>query len=507
MSTLPIRGRLTLWYGGVLAAILAVMSVAAYARYRAAAWKAFDEGLLGSLDAVEGALREEVREVAQESAPASPGTAIPPSEIVRRAAQTTVDEFRLTGPIAEIRSGERAEIPLARAGETSTEKSLFAQDAWARLAHAEAAGAAFAAAGPGRRVAVRRFQPSPDLPSLTVAIADRTDRVEETLAAIRLSLLELGAAGLALALLGGYWLATGALRPIAALTAQAARMAEASDPGGTHRLAIRNPDDELGRLAATFNRLLDRLDTAHEQLKSFIAETAHELKTPVAIVRAEAELTLSAPRTPEAYRESLAAIAAESARLSQRVGDLTLLAEGQTLTHPLERRLVDLGELAHEVRRSLRPVAAGRDVRLDIHASRRVEYRGDERLLRQAFLNLAENAVKFCPPGGGVDIGISEAGGLLEVRFADDAPTLSAADRERVFERFYRTEEARDTSSGASGSGLGLAIVQWAVALHGGSVHVEPRSPRGNVFVVELPRSPGPARLASTPAAAGLSKR
>ena len=106
-----------------------------------------------------------------------------------------------------------------------------------------------------------------------------------------------------------------------------------------------------------------------------------------------------------------------------------------------------------------------------------------------------------------MDIGISEAGGRLEVRFADDAPTLSAADRERVFERFYRTEEARDTSSGASGSGLGLAIVQWAVALHGGSVRVEPRSPRGNVFVVELPRAPAPARIASTPAAAGLSNR
>lgn len=504
MSSLPIRGRLTLWYGAVLAAILALMSLAAYARYRAAAWKAFDAGLVGSLDAVEGALREEVREAAQEPASGSLPAATPPIEIVRRAAQTTLEEFRVSGLLAEVRAGTRAEIPLARAGDPAPGNALFGQKDWARLARGEAGGAAFAAVEPGHRAAVRRFQPSPELPALTVAIADRTDRVEATLAAIRLSLLELGAAGLALALLGGYWLATRALRPIATLTTQAARMAEAFDASGA-RLAIRNPDDELGRLAATFNRLLERLENAHEQLKLFIADTAHELKTPVAIVRAEAELTLSSPRTAEAYRESLATIASESARLSQRVGDLTLLAEGQTLTHPLERRLVDLGELAHEVRRSLRPVAAGRGVQLEIEASRGVEYRGDERLLRQAFLNLAENAVKFCPPGGGVRIGVSEADGRLEVRFADDAPTLSAADRERVFERFYRTVEARD--DGASGSGLGLAIVQWAVALHGGSVRVEPRSPRGNLFVVELPRADAPAGNAAPLAAGGLSKR
>src|SRR5262249_5518327 len=155
---------------------------------------------------------------------------------------------------------------------------------------------------PGIRAAVHRFPSAPGLPPLTLAVADRTSRVEETLAAIRTSLLEVGAAGLALALLGGYWLATRALRPIATLTAQAGRMAEVSDARPTHRLEIRNPDDELGRLAATFNRLLERIESAAAQLKRFIADAAHELKTPVAVVRAEAELTLSSPRTADAYR-------------------------------------------------------------------------------------------------------------------------------------------------------------------------------------------------------------
>jgi len=478
VSFLPIRWRLTLWYGAVLGAILVLVSVAAYARYRAAAWRAFDTALLGGLDAVEGALRDEIRETVQASP--APADAL---DRVRRASQTTLEEFPLNGRIAEIRAGADGETPLAHAGDLPAGAIPLGGATPARLART--GRAEIVAAGPGRRAAVRSFRPSPELPAVTVAIAERTVPVEETLAAIRASLLEVGGAGLALALLGGYWLATRTLRPIATLTAQAGRMAEASDAGGAHRLEIRNPDDELGRLAATFNRLLERLESANDQLKRFIADTAHELKTPVAIIRAEAELTLSSPRPAEAYRESLATIAAESARLSQRVGDLTLLAEGQTLTHPLERRLVDLTELAHEVRRSLRPVAAGRGVRIEVDADRGVEYRGDERLLRQTFLNLSENAVKFSPAGGRVTVGVSEVAGRCEVRFADDAPTLSPADRERVFERFYRTAEARD--DGASGSGLGLAIVRWAVALHGGSVRVEPRSPNGNLFVIALP--------------------
>jgi signal transduction histidine kinase len=459
----------------VLCAILALVSLAAYARYRAAAWKAFDASLLRSLGAVEGPLQEEIREASTSDDP------------LREAAETTLAELRPSGAVAEIRAGALAEVPLARTADIAPGETLFDGPAWARLARDASRGTVLVPAGTARRAAVRSVPSLPGRPPLTLAVAEHTARVEDALAAIRTSLLEVGAAGLALALLGGYWLATRALRPIATLTAQAARMAEASDAHSTHRLEVRNPGDELGRLAATFNRLLERLEEASAQLKRFVADAAHELKTPVAVVRAEAELTLSSPRAAEAYRESLGTIAAESERLSRLVADLTLLAEGQTLAQPLERRLVDLSELADDVRRSLRSVATGRDVRVEIdtESGRRAEYRGDERLLRQTFLNLAENAVKFSPPGGRVGIGVSEAPGRLEVRFADDAPTLSPQDRERVFERFYRTEEARD--DGASGSGLGLAIVRWAVGLHGGRVRVEPRAPRGNVFVVELP--------------------
>ena len=470
----------------MLAAILALVSLAAYGRYRSAAWKAFDAELLINLDAIQGAFDEEKAEAVA----AGTGQAAP-AEVLRRAAHSTLEEFRSSGIDAEIRGGRDAEIALAgTAGLGEPGATLFDGETWRTLSHTP--GASLLTSGADRRCAVRSVSSMVDLPPVTLAVTRRTTGVLATLASIRRSLLQVGMAGLALALLGGYWLATRALRPIDLLTTQAGRLAQLPEPTAATRLEIPNPDDELGRLAATLNRLLERIEAAVAQRKSFIADAAHELKTPVAIVRAEAELAISAPRSAEAYRESLLAIAGETERLSRLVADLTLLAEGQTLAQPLERRLVDLTELLQDVRRSLRPVAAGRDIRIEIDSRGCAEYRGDERLLRQTFTNLVENAAKFSPPGGFVRVGVNGGPGLHEIRVEDAAPTLSAEEREHVFERFYRTDSARDGDS--TGNGLGLAIVQWAVRLHGGRVRVEPREPCGNAFVVELPvQEPVPA--------------
>ena len=301
-------------------------------------------------------------------------------------------------------------------------------------------------------------------------------------------------AGLLLALIGGYWLATRALAPIDALTRQAGRMAAVASIAGVHRLEVSSLDDEFGRLASTFNQLLARIESSVTQMRTFVADAAHELKTPVSIVRTEAELSLSSGRGPESYREALDAIATESAHLSRLVSDLTLLAEGQTLDHPLERRLVDLNELAHEVTRSLRSVAASRQVTLRIDSSGKTELRGDERLLRQILTNLVENAIKFSPTGAQVVIVLSSENGTRKLCVIDAAPTLSETDRERVFERFFRSQFAQ--SSGANGSGLGLAIALWAAQLHGGRVYVQPRESKGNAFVVELPLIEEPPVLA-----------
>ncbi len=474
---------MTLWYGAALGLVLVFFSVATYLRYRAAAWQSFELDLRNNLDTLEIALLEEVRE-AREPAGA-PGGADMSGDPLTRAAAQTLEAFRLNGLSAEIRSG--------RAGETLLARLPDAPDGAGRPSLSAAAWGDASLSGRtsslplegGWHAAVRATRPEGSADPILLLVAGRTAPVEETLASIRRALFELGAAGLLLAVAGGYWLATRALRPIDSMTRQAGRMAEALPSTAPHRLDAGHAGDELGRLAGTFNLLLERIESSMARTKSFVADAAHELKTPVSIIRAGSELALSTDRSPDQYREALRAIGLESTRLSDLVSDLTLLAEGELLDHPLERRLLDLGEIVQEVARSLGGVAEGRGIRIVIDAPPGLELRGDERLLRRVAVNLLENAAKFSPAGTRVDVRLSQERGRVVLRVLDEGHVLSDEERAHVFERFYRSQRSR--SEGVPGSGLGLAVVQWAATLHGGIARVEPRSPRGNAFIVELP--------------------
>ena len=473
-----------------MCAIVGLFSVATYIPYRAAALRAFDLDLRDNLDTLQSALGEELREARAKSA--NPAAA-DPAELMRAAAGEALGEFRLTRLYAELRSGAAGETRVAALARDGAEpaRSLLSDSQWARIAASSPGRARVVTLPEGMRGVARTFLPAGSATRVSMVVADRTRLVDQTLASMRRVLVEYGLAGLALALAGGYWVARRALHPIEVFTAQASEMAAApSTPGA--RLDLPNRDDELGRLGASFNLLLERIEQSLTRTRAFIADAAHELKTPVAIVRTEAELSLSRVRSLEESREALGAIAAESARLSRLVSDLTLLAEGETLEHPLERRLVDLTELVHEVVRSLRTLATSRHATVEVEARPGLEFRGDERLLRQILVNLVENAIKYSQPPARIGIAVDQENGRVEVRVLDEAATLSADERERVFERFYRSR--RTGEGGASGSGLGLAIVRWAVALHGGSIRIEPRGvSSGNAFIAEFPLNPPPS--------------
>lgn len=467
---------------------MVLFSVATYVRYRAAALSAFDVDLRNNLETLRAALVEELSDVRQRPIPGAEGSIADP---LRYAAGRTLEDFRLNGLYAEIRLGHDAESLLARLPGAGVEadRALIPEADWRALAGYPQAHPF--EVGPRHRGSVETFSATGEPRPITVAVADSTRLVDATLGSIRRALIEFGIAGLALAVAGGYGLAVRALRPIDVLTKQASAMATLPESAGRHRLDVPSPGDELGRLASTFNSLLAKIDASVAQTRSFIADAAHELKTPVAIVRTEAELALSEERPVQEYEESMRAIAAESARLSALVSDLTLLAEGQLLDNPLEHRLVDLSELLHEVMRSLRPLATNRGINVEIETSGGTEFRGDERLLRRISTNLLENAIKFSPNGSSIGVAVASDPGRVEIRVLDEAPTLSPEERGKVFERFYRSPTTRDIER--TGSGLGLAIAQWAVKLHGGTIRVEPRKERGNAFIVELPSRVGRA--------------
>jgi signal transduction histidine kinase len=474
---------MTAWYGAALCLILVLFSGATYLRYRTAAWNAFDADMRNNLDALEGEWLAELREA--KSGARAPAPADAPVSPYAIAAQRTVSGFRLNGLYAEIRRGGSAPALLARipgAG-LGPGEALLDDAVWKGVA--EGRQERVLALPRGRRALIRSFISPGENEPVTLVVADRTVLVEDTLTSIRRAFLELGSGGLLLAIVGGYLLAARALAPIDSLTAQAGRMAAAPTSSEPRRLDVPQTDDELARLARTFNHLLERIEESIERTRHFIADAAHELKTPISIVRTEAELALAGERSQEEHRSALRAIADESARLSHLVSDLTLLAEGETLDLPLEHRLVDLVELLHDVTRSLRALAASREISVEVEAIGSCQLRGDERLLRKIAMNLVENAIKFSPCRSRIGVSLCREGDRIELRVLDQAPTLGASERERVFERFYRSQEAR--SSGTAGSGLGLAIVRWGVALHGGRIRVEPRMPEGNVFVADFP--------------------
>ncbi len=295
-------------------------------------------------------------------------------------------------------------------------------------------------------------------------------------------LLAVGVAAVwSLAVLVGWILAGRALQPVSAITEAAAGIAATGDFGD--RIAYSGPRDEVGRLAATFNRMIDRLEATFQSQKQFIADSSHELGTPIAVIRGNAEL-LNRPLPPEEARESLRAIQSEAARMERIVTDLLEMAEldlaGDSLTQPLR-----LDHLVREVFGATRPVASGRGFALA-----RVEpvtVTGNPDRLRELLLNLVDNAIKYTPEGGKISLSVRKDGPWGEVAVTDTGIGIPVEEQDRIFDRFYRVDKARSRASG--GTGLGLAIAKAIVEGHGGRISLVSEPGRGSSFLVRLPHA------------------
>lgn len=288
---------------------------------------------------------------------------------------------------------------------------------------------------------------------------------------------------------GGWFLARRSLRPISHMAARAEEI-------GATTLHERIPtvaDDELGSLARVLNDLLDRLESSFEQQRRFVADASHELRSPTAILRSEADITLSREhRTEEEYREALSIIKDAARRLSRVVDDMFLLARvdgGQPILDPAP---LYLDELISDTVRVASPLAQGRGVRLVTSGSEDVFMRGDPDLLGRLLLNLLDNAIRHTPEGGEVRVGLTETGGGHRISVVDPGPGIPSGVQGRVFERFFQVSSARDRDGDTltSGAGLGLSIAQRIAEMHGGRLEVAESRPGRTEFVVSLPMDP-----------------
>jgi two-component system OmpR family sensor kinase len=275
----------------------------------------------------------------------------------------------------------------------------------------------------------------------------------------------------------GRLLAGRALRPVDAITQTALAISRADDLD--KRIPEIGPQDEVGRLARTFNVMLDRLEGLFRGQQRFIADISHELRTPLTTIRGNVDLMR---RMKSVDEESLNAIQAESDRMTRMVGDLLLLAQadaGQTV----RRERVELDTLMLEVYRQMRPMAEGID--LSISEEDQAVVMGDIDRLKQLLLNLVDNARKYTPKGGKVTVGLRREAGWAVLTVADTGMGIPTQELPHIFERFYRVDKARSRAAG--GAGLGLSIVQWIVQAHGGKIGVQSEPNRGTTFTVRLP--------------------
>jgi heavy metal sensor kinase len=290
-------------------------------------------------------------------------------------------------------------------------------------------------------------------------------------------LLLLAAAG------GGYWLSRRALSPVDSLVRTAR---EVSGTNLSSRLQRLETGDELQRLSDTLNEMLDRIESAFLRITQFTADASHELRTPVSLIRTEAELALRRSRGEAEYKESLRHILLEAERTTALIEQLLSLARTDSGREMLHFHAVDLRQTMRTVVEGWQQVATIRNMQfsasLDVPDS---SVMGDETLLRRLADILLDNAFKYTPAPGSVRLSLERKGESAVIMVQDSGVGVAEEEQGRIFERFYRVDKARSRAQG--GAGLGLAIAQWIVTQHRGSIGVESRSDHGATFRVELP--------------------
>jgi len=281
----------------------------------------------------------------------------------------------------------------------------------------------------------------------------------------------------------GFWLSRKALAPVDAIT----RMARSINAGNLNsRLERLNTGDELQRLSDTLNEMLGRIEIAFEKISQFTADASHELRTPISLMRTEAEIALRKSRDEGEYQEALRHILLEAERTSTLIEKLLSLARADAGRESLDLRRLNVQEIVEKVVVDWRPAIADSHHKFRENLTGKDLFINGDRTFLVRLLNiLLDNAVKYTPSDGTIEIGLSEENGQAVLTVQDSGIGIGEDDQPKVFERFYRADRARTSDVG--GTGLGLAIVKHLARLQGGEVAAKSELGVGSTFTIELP--------------------
>jgi len=281
---------------------------------------------------------------------------------------------------------------------------------------------------------------------------------------------------------GGVFLAGRALSPIDGLT-RTARKISAEDL--SQRLDMRLPDDEVGRLARTFDEMIARLDEAFRRQRQFTADASHELRTPLTAIKGQTEVALQRDRDPAEYRSVLHNVNLEVDRMIRLVSSLLTLARADAQQVALAKESISLGTVVTDAAEQVRPAADNKGVLVRLRNGGETRLTADQDLLLQLMLNLLDNAVKHTPSGSSIEVSWSMEDGYAKVVVSDEGPGIPPEHLPHIFDRFYRVDRARSRAAG--GVGLGLSISRWIAQAHGGSIEADNAPGQGATFTVHLP--------------------
>ena len=476
-----IRTRLTLWYTGVLALVIVVLCGVAYFIFWRSAVRRTDLNLVELSNSFLVTLHAELED--------QTGT-----DVFLNASKEAVEEHHFRDTVyvivdeagKVILSSQEALPPNASA--KAARRQILSSSSFQRFLAASLQSdrifGHIAVTEAGYRAFAQRF--SAKGRSYTLIISQSLHSQKEMMEEAATVFAWLIPVAILLASGGGYFLARKSLAPVVAMSTQAGRIGAEN----LHeRLAVQNEKDELGHLARSFNRLLDRLGESFDRQRRFMSDASHELRTPVAILRGESEVALSQPaRSPEEYRESLDVMHHEAERLTRIVEDLFTLTRADAGQYPLKPSDFYLDELVAECVHSARTLAQAKKISLTFDGAPESPIHADESLVRRMLMNLLDNAIKYTPDFGRVTVYCQRNGKEYNVNIADTGCGIPAELRPRIFERFFRADKARSHArNDGGGAGLGLAISRWIAEAHHGRLELTRSDSTGSTFSAYLP--------------------
>lgn len=469
---MSLRLRLALWYGALTVAVVLLIGLSTYALHSRAHYDDLDQMLVAAAQHAES---EGVG--TDSSAQVTEVLAVPVSpEIATRV---------FTGERTLAQSSNTAGAPEVNPGQVMHAPSGPAFSSFVGLAPAfvsvNAGSGAFGIARDGRGQRWRLYVFPLAGTGRYVEVAAPLGRIDASVERLAWLLFVLGAAGSAGAFAAAWLLAGRALLPVRSLTATANEIA--SSRSFSQRVPVTAAEDELRRLALTFNQMLQSLEVAYQGQQRFVSDASHELRAPLTAIQANLELLEEHPDMRESERrEAVEEASREAARLGRLVAELLALARADAGV-AIRSRPVDLDRVALEAVQEARHLADGR--RIEIEKLDPVKLSGDPDRLKELLLILLDNAVRYTSENGLIRLRLVRHGTRAEVAVCDDGIGIRAEDQPHVFERFYRADPARATDPG--GSGLGLSIARWIAERHGGSIAIESELGKGTEATISLP--------------------